>query len=180
MLEALSYQRCCLSVHGLKESGSEIELQYSAPCGWDRFGDVFISTSGHPDRMFEYSAFHFLETNSLQRFLLILRQKRQRTRSGYWTEESLRVRVVEAIPDCSEFSPRWSNLSEKEKLALFLSSANRGNRDVEGVWLDSFVKQLCWQHPVGKWWISVVVKRGIVSDQRVNTAHISWHTPKAD
>lgn len=180
MLDALSYQSCCLSVHGLKESGSEIELQYSVPDGWDRFGDAFISTSGDPSNMFKYSAFHFWETNSLQWFFLILRQKRRRIWSGLWTQESLRVSVVEHIPDCTEISPRWSNLSEKEKLSLLLSSLAHTSSDVEKVWFGSFVERLYWQHPVGKWWISVFVKRGVVSDQRVNTAHISWHTPKAD
>jgi hypothetical protein len=90
------------------------------------------------------------------------------------------VSVVEHIPDCTEISPRWSNLSEKEKLSLLLSSLAHTSSDVEKVWFGSFVERLYWQHPVGKWWISVFVKRGVVSDQRVNTAHISWHTPKAD
>jgi len=181
--DAFHYRSFYLSVHGLKESGSEIELQYSVPDGWDRFGDVSVSTSGDlflVSEMFKYSAFHFWDTNSLQWFFLILRQKRRRIWSGIWKQESLRVSVVEHIPDCTEISARRSNLSEKEKLSLMLSSINHTSSDVEVGWFGNFVQRLYWQHPIGKWWISVVVKKGIVSDQRADIVYISWHTPKAD
>jgi hypothetical protein len=194
-LEAPSCQTCWLSVHGLKKSGSEIELQYSVPDGWYCFGNGFISASDDFNQEYKYSAFHFWEINSLQRFFLILREKRLGNEWGQWTEKSLRVSIVEHIPDCTEISTTWSNLSEKGKLFLFLSSINRANSEIEKVWLGSFVERLYWQHPVGKWWISVVVKKGIVSDQRPDIAfikngimsdqrayiaYISWHTPKAD
>jgi len=165
-LEAPSCKTCCLSVHGLKKSGSEIELQYSVPDGWDCFGDGSISASIDFNQEYKYSAFHFWEINSLQRFFLILRENRRGDEWGRCTEKSLRVSIVEHIPDFTEISTTWSNLSEDGKL--------------EEVWLGSFVERLYWQHPVGKWWISVVVKKGIVSDQRAYIAYISWRTPKAD
>jgi len=59
-LEAPSCETCCLSVHGLKKSGSEIELQYSVPDGWDCLGDGFISASVDFNQEYKYSAFHFL------------------------------------------------------------------------------------------------------------------------
>lgn len=37
-----------------------------------------------------------------------------------------------------------------------------------------------WQHPVKKWWISVIIKRIMRSGKGTNMVYLGWHTPKAD
>jgi hypothetical protein len=163
------YENYRVSIKGLRKSG--IVFRESIPMGWDHFGNIFVPPANYQ----KFSAFRIYENNSNHGFVVILKHIRNVDSHG---ETSLGANVVEHIPDHTATHPQWNNLAEYAKLS-FLCSDLGNNESFE--WLPSqFAGRIYWQHPVRKWWISVIIRRGMAKDKRMNTVHVNWHTPKVD
>jgi hypothetical protein len=91
----------------------------------------------------------------------------------------LTAKIVEHIPDFDSTNPQWSSLPEVMKLYDVCSVLENDERfSIE--WMSQSAERIYWQHPVRKWWVSVMIKRGMVENERMKTVYINWHTPKED
>jgi hypothetical protein len=179
------YSAYRLSIKNLQRAG--FILRESAPEGWCSLGDGFLKP---PNSLFYKGLFgllQFSETekshDSLCGFLVILKFGSSKAGSG----EDPSVSVMDYRPDIfDEVFPLSGRQSEDElwsKLFLILKGGY-GSATKEQTWalLDaqstsSTTGRIYWQHPVRKWRISVIIKRGIVEGERRRIIHIDYHTP---
>jgi hypothetical protein len=164
-----AYENYRVSIKGLRKS--EIVLRESIPQGWAHFGDIFLLPSYYK----KFGAFRIYEDNSSNGFVVILKHTRNIESPG---QTSLSVKVVEHIPDSTATHPQWNSLPEDTKLCL-LCGILENNEPFERL-PSQFAGRVYWQHPVRKWWISVIIRRGMVKDKRTETVYVNWHTPKVD
>jgi len=177
------YSTYCVSIKSLQRAG--FIVRESSPGGWSRLGDDYLKP---PDSLFYnelYGVLQFWESErshgSRCGFLVIVKFGWSKAGSG---EESS-VMVMERLPnifhDVFPISSCWSKDEQVRKLFLILkSSANK-----EQVWalLDAqstspTTGRIYWQHPVRRWRISVIIKRGIVEGERRRIIHIDQHPPE--
>lgn len=160
----------------------------SAPAGWGRPRDGYLKP---PNSLFYNELFGVLQLWESERshgsrrgFLVILKFGWSKAGSG---EESS-VTVMEHIPDMfGDVFPRsryQSKDGQVSQLVLILNGFY-GSATKEQVWalLDAqstspTTGRTYWQHPVRKWRISVIIKRGIIEGERRRVIHIDYHTPE--
>jgi hypothetical protein len=155
---------------------------------WERWGQLDIAGNDTWKQLpssasvsKEFSGFQFSEVNSPHGFVLILKH----TRYADHPKTSLKAKIFEHIPDLAGISyfgttyHEWYNASIGENLS-FTCSRLKGNLQLEKIWMSQPAERLYWQHPVKKWWISVIVKRGMHSHERVKIVHINCKSPRVD
>jgi hypothetical protein len=181
------YSTYRVAIKSLRRAG--FILGQSAPEGWSRLGDDYLKP---PDSLFYNELFgvlQFWESESSHDsrrggFLVILKFGWSKAGSG---EESS-VMVMEHIPnifnDVFPISSSWPQDEKVGQLLLILNGAY-GRATKEQVWalLDAqstspTTGRIYWQHPIRKWRISVIIKRGIFEGERRRIIHIDYHNPE--
>lgn len=182
------YSTYRVSIKSLQRAG--FILGASAPEGWVTTGDSFLKP---PGSLFYNKLFGILlfweakkAPGSRHTFLVILEFGWSKPGSGEESHVTVIPNIFDNFPRLS-FLKNWPKDQQVDHLCLILKGQYGGVTDTEARALlnaqprssttGPIDGRIYWQHPVHKWRVSVIVKRGIVLGNRRRVIHIDYHTP---
>jgi Heterokaryon incompatibility protein (HET) len=172
-------------IKDLQKSG--LVIQDPIPFDWTFEGDFLLPKDDtyYWQESAKYAAVRFHELDTRQDFILILKWIVTQNLYSDWEVQgtSLSANIIGEAPnliDCGIAGPlaSWDEMSE------MLLSKLKHEPEYEQMLMGHSTDRFNWQHPVGKFWISVAIKRDLQLDLnpvgRILTVHINRHTPEAN